>query len=124
MDLSLEPRTFGIVRLEPSEQVPDWAQGGSSFLSVTHTADELSIVCAESSIPESVSGSKGWACLKVVGPLDLSAVGILADLAACLRRGDVPIFVVSTFETDYILVPGQDLERATALLREADHRVS
>ena len=55
---------------------------------------------------------KGWRCLKVLGPLDLGLTGILASLAAPLAEAGVPIFAISTYDTDYILVKEENLEKA------------
>jgi hypothetical protein len=59
----------------------------------------------------------------VQGPLDFSMIGILASLAAPLATAGVSIFVISTFDTDYLLVRGEDLERAMVTLRKAGHQV-
>ena len=52
-----------------------WLIGG--FFSVTRTADELSVVCPQEAVPEGVRCEPGWRCLRVVGPLDFSLVGVL-----------------------------------------------
>jgi|SRR5579883_1609332 hypothetical protein len=107
--------TFGIVKLPPDAPVPEWAAG--EFISITRTIDELSIVCP--SIPEPIECSRGWKCLKVAGPLDLSLTGVLSSIAAPLAEAKIPIFAISTFETDYILVAESNLDRAIAVLRGA-----
>ncbi len=105
---------FAIVKLDAADPIPEWAAG--EFVSITRTRDELSIVC------ESPGGE--WRCLKVEGPLDFSLVGILASLAEPLAKAGVPIFAISTFDTDYILVKADNLERAIRALRSAGHTIS
>jgi uncharacterized protein len=105
---------FAIVKLDAADPIPPWAAG--EFVSITRTRDELSIVC------EAPAGE--WRCLKVQGPLDFSLVGILASLAEPLAKAGVPIFVISTFDTDYILVKADNLERAIEALRSAGHTVA
>ena len=63
----------------------------------------------------------GWRCIQVVGPLDLSLVGILASLAAALAEAGVSLFVISTYDTDYVLVKEGDLALARQALEGAGH---
>ncbi|HWE37600.1 MAG TPA: ACT domain-containing protein [Isosphaeraceae bacterium] len=109
---------YAIARLGPEEPTPIWATGGG-FVSVTRTGDELSIICEEGAVPEGVRCERGWRALRVAGTLDFSAVGILARLAGPLAVAGVAICVVSTFDTDYLLVRASDLDRAVAALRAA-----
>ena len=120
--LEVLPGGFAICRLEASSEVPEWAAGGP-FASVTRTADELSIVCEEGGVPPDVKHDGGWRCLRLVGPFDLNLTGVLASLLQPLAEAGVSIFAVSTFDTDYVLVRGSQLETAIAALRQAGHHV-
>ncbi len=91
---------------------------------MTRGVDELSIVCAEESVPSQALAARGWRGLKVQGPLDFSLTGVLAALAAPLARESISIFALSTYQTDYVLVPGQHLARACQALTEAGHAVA
>ena len=115
---TIEEGTWAIVRLAPEDPVPAWAES-AVFASVTRTRDELSVVCPESAVPEGVRAERGWALLKLQGPFPFTAVGILASLAAPLARAGVPIFVISTFDTDYLLCSRGDLGRAVEALERA-----
>lgn len=115
---SVEEGSWAIARLGPSDAVPDWA-GASTFASVTRTAEELSIVCPESAVPDGVRAERGWAMLKLAGPFPFDATGILESVLAPLARAGVSVFAVSTFDTDYILVKRHDLVRAIDALEEA-----
>jgi hypothetical protein len=121
LTLSLLPDTLAVCRLAPDASLPDWAAG--ELLSITRTSDELSIVCAERHVPASVRCEKGWRCLKVAGPMDLSLIGILASLAVPLAEARIPLFAVSTYDTDYLLVKETDVERAVEVLRKAGHMI-
>lgn len=61
--------------------------------------------------------------LAVRGPLDFNIIGVLACLAVPLAAAGISIFAISTFDTDYVLVRHDDLDRAVRALREAGHRV-
>jgi hypothetical protein len=62
--------------------------------------------------------------LRVAGKLPFDATGILASIAVPLANGGVPIFAISTFDTDYLLVRESSLDAAVRLLRDAGHSVS
>jgi len=123
LTLSLLSGSFGICRLEPEATIPDWANAGG-FISITRTSDELSIVCAEANVPEGVKADRGWRCLKVEGPLDLSLTGVLASLVSPLAEARINIFAISTFDTDYLLVKEEKISRATEVLIRSGHRLT
>ena len=118
--LSLLPETFAIVGLRAAAVVPEWATQGS-FFSVTRTPDELSIVVEECRVPAEVQSQGGWRVLKVHGPFVLSEVGVLASLAGPLAAAKISAFVISTFDTDYVLVANENLAPAVSTLERAGH---
>jgi len=118
LTLTILPDTLAICRLSPEEDVPEWAMIGE-FVSITHTGDELSIVCAEEYVPPDVKADRDWRALRVEGPLDLAMTGVLASLATPLAEAQINLFAVSTFDTDYLLVKGYNLARACEVLRQA-----
>ena len=122
LTLSVLGDSYAICKLSPAERVPERVERGE-FWSVTKTRDELSIVCAEADIPEAVRSDKGWRCLKVHGPLDFSLTGVLVSLARPLAEAGVSVFVISTYDTDYLLVKEERLDRALAVLAESGHEV-
>lgn len=87
-----------------------------AFVSITRTADELSIVCPEELAPAGAKLQPGWRAFKVAGPLDFSLTGVMATLATPLATAKISLFAVATFDTDYLLVQGADLERAITAL--------
>ncbi|HEY5479155.1 MAG TPA: ACT domain-containing protein [Gaiellaceae bacterium] len=122
LDLRLLAGSYAVSRLSPDEALPEWARG--ELLAVIWTPDELSIVSAADSVPESVRSELGWRVLRVAGPLDFSLVGILAALTGALARAEVAVFSLSTFDTDYLLVRERDLERALSALESDGHRIA
>ena len=114
--------TFAVCRLGAKEPVPAWL-GDGPFVSITRTEAELSVVCPDSAVPPGIRSERSWRCLRVVGPLGFGMTGILASLAAPLAGSGVSIFVVSTYDTDYLLVQDRDLDRARDALERAGHSV-
>ncbi len=112
-----------VCRLEPAASLPAWARPApDAILSVTRTDRELSVVCAESIVPTEVRSSRGWRVLMLTADLEHSLTGVLVSLAAPLAEAGVPIFAISSFDTDSLLVPGAELGRALDALRAAGHR--
>ena len=120
--LSVLPDTYAICRLDPDAPVPDWACGGP-FCSVTRTQEELSIVCSDANVPAEIRADRGWGIIQVRGPLDLKQVGVLASLSKPLADAGISVFAVSTYDTDYLLVRGDALERALSVLSGHGHHV-
>jgi hypothetical protein len=104
----------------PAPPVPAQAQ----LFAITRTADELSIVCPVADAPPGAEAQAGWRALRVDGPLDFALTGILAAIAEPLAQAGISIFAVSTYDTDYVLVPELALAAAVEALRRAGHDVS
>lgn len=119
MRLTILAETLSICRLAPEEPLPAWANG--AFSAVVRTWRELSIVCAAACVPAEVHQEAGWRAFEVQGPLDFSLIGIVAGLAVPLAAARISIFVVSAFDTDYVLVREERLADAVAALKTAGH---
>ena len=116
------PGAYGICRLAPDEPLPAWGVQGE-FFSVTRTDFELSIVCAEADVPAAVLCERGWRLFNIDAVMDFSLVGIVAGISAAIAGANVGIFVLSTYNTDYILVRQPDFSAAAAALRTAGYKV-
>jgi uncharacterized protein len=112
--------SFAICRLAPGLAVPDWAMRGA-FFSITSSPDELSIVCPQEQVPSELSHDLDWACLRLQGPFPFSETGILTSFVQPLSERAIPLFAISTFDTDYVLVKQGWVEKAVTALREAGH---
>lgn len=97
---------------------------GKGLYFIGRTKDEVSLVCPEEDVPSSATErDDGWRALMVVGPLDLSLIGILSRITSILADNGIGIFAVSTFDTDYILVREENLERAKDSLTEEGYDI-
>ena len=94
-----------------------------SFMSVTRTEDEISVVCPVESVSEDARVDEGWRALKVHGPIPFEMTGVLASIINPLADAKIPVFAMATFDTDYVLVRQETLERAAEALRKAGHLV-
>lgn len=121
MQLIVLSDKLAVCRLSPAEDVPSWVWRNKTLLSVTYTADELSVVCASGNVPNDVQCERHWRSMKVQGPLDFSLTGILASLAGPLAGAGIAIFALSTYDTDYILVKEDMLQQAVTVLQQHGH---
>ncbi len=119
---------FTVHRLKPGAGIPK-SVTSSPFYSISGSGEELSIVAPGKINIESEKSEPGWSVLKVLGPLDFGEplvprgkTGILAGIASTLAAENIPIFAVSTFDTDYILVKREHLKTAKAALTAAGHK--
>ena len=100
--------------------MPGWAQQGA-FTSITRGEDELSVVCSERDVPGEIKADRGWTCLKLQGPFPFSETGILSSFIGPLSASAIPIFAISTYDTDYVLIKESFLEKALSTLQKAGH---
>lgn len=117
LTLSVLQTKLAVCRLESHAAIPSWVHAKSEFLSITRTKDELSIVCDKNIVPQNVKSVTSWSAFRIEGPLDFNLIGILSSLLDPLAKGGVSVFTVSTFDTDYILVKEQNLQKAIAILQ-------
>lgn len=123
LDLDLLPDALAVVRLDAGSALPGWLPD-RAFSAIIRTTDELSIVCDAALPPEGLRVERPFRAFRVRGPLPFDVVGVLAALAAPLAAEGLPIFALATFDTDYLLVRAEHLDRALATLARAGHRVA
>ncbi len=123
MELAVEDGLLAVCRLPPRAPLPDWANRAQRFLTVSRTAEELSITADAEVVPPETHCARGYRAIRVEGPLALNLVGVLAGIAGPLADAGVSIFAISTYDTDYVLMKAGDLARAVAVLERAGHRV-
>ncbi|KAG0169792.1 hypothetical protein DFQ28_002648 [Apophysomyces sp. BC1034] len=97
------------------------------WYTLSRTASELSLlVPSDATAPDLLAASKkepDWRCLQVDAQMDFGLVGILASIINPLRDNQIPVFAVSTFDTDYVLVKKEDLEKAIGALNVVENIV-
>ncbi|KAJ7103221.1 ACT domain-containing protein [Mycena belliarum] len=130
LHLHVLPGAFFVRKLEP-KQVGDTLQklflssddDGESFLSVTRTFEELSVAGRyKDGMPEGYKELASWRAIKIAGPMEFDLAGVLSGVLEPLKRAEVGIFAVSTWNTDYVLVAQENLRTAVETLK-ADHWV-
>ncbi|MBD7911685.1 ACT domain-containing protein [Clostridium sp. Sa3CVN1] len=122
MNIKVLEENYIVCRLDNEEVVPRWVNS-KKFTSITRTEDELSIVCEDKNIPQEIKVERTWRILKIEGPLDFSLIGILSNISSILAEEKISIFAISTFDTDYILVKEEDLEKTINTLIANGHNI-
>lgn len=124
--LTLLAGSFAVCKLDPDDAAPsDLLDGDGPFASVTRTADELSVVCAEQDVPDdAVQVERGFRAFKLEGPVPFTSIGVVSGLTRPLAEAGLSVFVVSTFDTDYLMVKAEAVERASRLLGKAGFSVT
>jgi len=93
---------------------------GPGFFSVTRTPEEISIVgeITNSPLVQSLSGGVGdWRCIKIAGPMEFEITGVMCNFTTPLKAAGIPVYAVSTWNTDYVLVPKAKAEQAVEVLK-------
>jgi hypothetical protein len=122
MDLFARPEHLVVARLPCDAPWPEPPADGSLY-SATRIDDELSLVCGEGSAPDAARIEPGWRALSVAGPLDFSLIGVLAPLTFQLADAGISVFVLSTFDTDHVLVRTADFDQVVSVLRSGGHSI-
>lgn len=106
---------YSVCHLNSTDKVPTWINE-CEFYSITRTEEELSIVCIQENIPLSVQAEKNWKIFKIDAKLDFSMIGIISKISTMLAENSVSVFVISTFDTDYVLVKQENFDKTIKLL--------
>jgi len=114
MNLEVVDCDFTICKIDNIDKI-DLTQ---KFIFLSKTSDEISLVCESSSIPPNIIESEpGWKAIKISDTLDFSIVGVLSKISAILASADISIFVISTYNTDYILMKSENLDKGIHVLK-------
>jgi hypothetical protein len=119
LTLLVRPWQLAVCRFPADSPLPAWVlHAEAEFFSFTRTPAELSVVCAEDDLPPSASEhvERGWRALELVGPIPFSTTGIISGLTAPLAAAGIGVFVISTYDTDYLLVKAANFARASSVL--------
>lgn len=120
--LKLLEDKFAIHSFAEDETIPAEVFKAPIFF-IGKTYEELSIVCPEDIVLNSIEQENGWVALEVMGPLAFSLTGIMSQISGVLASANISIFAISTFDTDYILVKQDTVEQAIKSLRKDGYKV-
>lgn len=88
------------------------------------TDEEKSLVCITSDVPSNViRRDDGWKGFRIQGSLDFALVGILAGISTILADSGIPIFAVSTYDTDYVFIKNENYQKALDVLANSGYKI-
>lgn len=122
MDLCLLKSRLAVCKFS-ADYTPEASLMALPFVSVTRTPSECSVIVTDDNIPPGGDVESGWRAFRVAGILDFNLTGILVALTAPLAEAHIPIFALSTYDTDYILINEQYLTTATRVLIDEGHNI-
>ena len=117
MVLQILPQDFSVCKVNDSKDI----DLSGEFVFVGKTDEEISLVCTTASAPGDCIREDGWRAFRIAGELDFSLVGIIAKISGVLTEAGISLFVVSTYNTDYVLVKEESLDAAVRALTGAGY---
>lgn len=118
MELKILEYNFTICKVKELNNIDN----DNEFLFIGKTDEEISIVCDDKHIPTNYTDiNRNWKCIKIMGTLDFSLIGILSKITTILATHNIGIFVVSTYNTDYILVKEDKIDLARECLEKNNY---
>ena len=113
MDLKVIDKDFTVCKVKDYASVDLAAE----YVFIAKTDEEMSLVCETGrTTSDAIMREDGWRAFRIEGVLDFSLIGILAKISALLADAGIGIFVVSTFNTDYVLTKETCFEQALQVL--------
>ncbi|MCL2224085.1 MAG: ACT domain-containing protein [Defluviitaleaceae bacterium] len=87
------------------------------FVFFSKTDEELSLVCETGHVPQNATHTEhNWRAFRIDQELDFSLIGIISKISATLAAAQISVFVISTYNTDYVLIKENDFDRAIELI--------
>jgi hypothetical protein len=115
-------KRYAVCQINTGNVIPQ-PPGDEEFWSLTVSHDETSVVLPEESADPSWNVEPGWRALRIEGPLDFGMKGVLATISNTLSNSGISLFVISTYDTDYVLVKDENLKKASLALINGGHEV-
>ena len=117
------PEKLIVAKLGPGADIPAWAESASVF-AVIATATETTVVCAGRSVPKKVTKEGPFTAFAIADTLDFALTGVLHGVLAPLAEAEISVFTLSTYPTDWIMVPTERADDAAEAWRRRGHTVS
>ena len=121
LTLRATPWRLAVCRFPADSPLPPWVlHAEAQFWSITRTPHELSVVCSQDDLPPSVDehAERDWRAFELAGPIPFATTGVISGLTVPLAAARIGVFVISTYDTDYLLVKAANFERASEVLAE------
>ena len=122
LDLQILPGDYAVSLLPIKASQPDWFEG-DGFRSISFCEDETTVVCLSERVPAEVQSDEGWTAIKLVPDFAFDDAGVALSVVKPISEKGLGVFLISTFQRDYLLVKSADLEKAIEHLEHSGHRI-
>ena len=109
---TLDPRRFRILKLE---EVPEFSD---DILSVIKDRNEVTVIASDGADMRALAEEKYFRLVTFDLALPFNLTGFLSFITAALAKAKVPVFVISSYSTDHLLIREQSLSKALSALQE------
>ena len=120
--LRLWPQPYAVARLAGLPVLPGDAAADDPPVCVVVGHGEVSLLAPETFVASCGAGveasSEGWRAITLDAVFPLGVVGVLATVSEALAQVAIPVMTFSSHATDHLLVPGEQLGRALAVLNQ------
>ena len=119
MKIKIIDGSFSVLKLKSTDDI----DLNKEYTFAAGTDEEISLVCKSENAPTNyIEREDVWRCFRIEGKLDFSLIGIIADISKILAENKIGIFVVSTYNTDYVLTKADNFDNAIALLKNNGYK--
>lgn len=120
MKLKLLENTYSICRMDDNDMLPTWAMASKALI-IAKIEGELSVICESRYVPQGIVSEDDYRIIKIDEKLEFSLIGIMADLTGVLKKAEISLLAESTFDTDYIMIKADKIQKATEFLQDAGY---
>ena len=122
MVLKLMEKEYSVYKFDPEYIITENTLT-KDFISITRTKDELSVIAEKNKLIGFLEVENGWKIFRINEVLDFNLVGILSKISTILANENISIFVMSTFNTDYIMVKEENVKNAIEILIKNNYEI-
>ena len=123
MALDLLDKDYSVYKFNVNHQI-DKNIFDHDFISITKTNDEISVVAITGLFEKFIKREDNWKILRINGILDFNLTGIISKISTILANNGISVFVISTYNTDYIMVKKDKSEEAIKVLEKNEYKVA
>lgn len=123
--LTLLKEDYAICRTQNGSYVPSLGNVSSFFSITKEKNNQITVVCDQNRLPAGFDGqtSMNWRCFRFTDQLDFNSIGIISRISRVLASNHIPIYTISTYNTDYILIPSRNLKKGFSILKESGYKI-
>ncbi len=129
MKLKLFPDTISLCKLRATFDMAAWQADLNDgplnvFINDPHGS---TVICCEATAAKhesTIVDRSVWRCIQIDEVFDVDSIGVVAQFSKLLADQQISLFVISSYETDYLLVQPKSIDSAVEIFQNAGHEVS